>query len=67
MEGFFGPKEKLINNTTIPQYQIEAIDRCILPDILTFYESEKGQREFAAWQAQQTSDIVREAPTIKTK
>lgn len=62
-----GRKKKLINNTTIPQHQIEAIARCILPDILAFYESEEGQREFAEWQAQQTSDIVREAPTIKTK
>ena len=32
---------------------IEAIARCILPDILAFYESEEGQREFAEWQAQQ--------------
>lgn len=39
-------RKKLINNTTIPQHQIEAIARCILPDILAFYESEEGQREF---------------------
>lgn len=62
-----GRRKKLINNTTIPQHQIEAIARCILPDILAFYESEEGQREFAAWQAQQMSDIVRETPTVKTK
>lgn len=47
-----GRKKKLINNTTIPQHQIEAIARCILPDILAFYESEEGQREFAKWQKQ---------------
>lgn len=46
-------RKKLINNTAVPQYQIEAIARCILPDILAFYESEEGQREFAEWQAQQ--------------
>jgi hypothetical protein len=45
-------RKKLINNTTIPQHQIEAIARCILPDILAFYESEEGQREFAEWQKQ---------------
>ena len=45
-------RKKLINNTTIPQHQIEAIARCILPDILAFYESEEGQREFAEWQEQ---------------
>ena len=42
-------RKKLINHTDIPQYQIEAIARCIMPDILAFYESEEGQREFAAW------------------
>ena len=31
----------------MPQHQIEAIARCILPDILAFDESEEGQREFA--------------------
>ena len=32
-----GKWKKLINNTDIPQYQIEAIARCILLDILAFY------------------------------
>ena len=45
-------RKKLINNTAIPQHQIEAIARCILPDILTFYESEEGQMEFANWKKQ---------------
>ena len=44
-------KKKLINNTSIPQREIEIIARCIFPDILAFYESEEGQREFAEWQA----------------
>lgn len=48
-----GRRKKLINNTEIPQYKIEAIARCIMPDILAFYESEEGQREFAEWKAQQ--------------
>ena len=47
-------KKKLINNTSIPQREIEIIARCIFPDILAFYESEEGQREFAEWKAQQT-------------
>ncbi len=42
-------RKKLINRTDIPQYQIEAIARYIMPDILAFYESEEGQREFAEW------------------
>ncbi len=48
-----GRRKKLINNSTIPQREIEIIARCIFPDILAFYESEEGQREFAEWKAQQ--------------
>jgi len=48
-----GRRKKLINNTTIPQHQIEAIARYILPDIFAFYKSAEGQKEFAEWQAQQ--------------
>ena len=46
-------KKKPTNNTGIPQHQIEAIARCILPDILAFYESIEGQREFAGWKKRQ--------------
>ena len=42
-------RKKLINHTGTPQYKIEAIARCLMPDILAFYESEEGQREFAEW------------------
>ena len=51
-----GKRKKLINNTDIPQYQIEAIARCILPDILAFYESEEGQREFAEWKKRREAE-----------
>ena len=47
-----GRKKKLINNSGIPQHEIEHIARCILPDILAYYESEEGQREFRECQAQ---------------
>ena len=48
-----GRKKKLINNSDIPQYAIEIIARCLLPDIIAFFESEEGQREFAEWKRQQ--------------
>ena len=51
-EEHLGKRKKIINNTNIPQHQIEAIARCILPDILAFYESEEGQREFFEWKKQ---------------
>ena len=49
-------RKKLVNRTDIPQYQIEAIARCLMPDILAFYESEEGQREFAKWKAQREAE-----------
>lgn len=55
-------RKKLINRTDIPQYQIEAIARCIMPDILAFYESEAGQREFAEWKERREGS-KREAET----
>ena len=55
-------RKKLINRTDIPQYQIEAIARCIMPDILAFYESEEGQREFAEWKERREVE-KREAET----
>ena len=46
-------KKKPINHSDLPDHEIEAIARCILPDILTLFESEEGQKEFAAWKARQ--------------
>lgn len=60
-------RKKLINNTTIPQHQIEAIARCLLPDILAFYESEEGQRKFAEWQAQQMKGEMQRGQMEKTE
>ncbi|BDF70357.1 hypothetical protein CE91St41_24160 [Oscillospiraceae bacterium] len=49
-------RKKLIYNTDIPQHQIVAIARCLLPDILALYESEEGQREFAEWKKQREAE-----------
>ncbi len=54
-----GRRKKLINNTNIPQYKIEAIARCIMPDILALFESEEGQKEFAQWKRQQEEETIR--------
>ena len=53
-------RKKLINNTDIPQHEIEAIARCIWPDILAFYESEEGQREFEEWKARRQGEREQE-------
>ena len=51
-----GRKKKLINNSGIPQHEIEHIARCILPDILDYYETEEGQREFREWLARREAE-----------
>ena len=57
-----GRKKKLMEHSGIPQHEIEHIARCILPDILAYYESEEGQREFREWlalrEAEQTEGKV---------
>jgi len=37
----------------IPDDALEALARCLLPTIRSYFESEEGQREFAEWQARQ--------------
>ena len=49
-------KKKLINNSDLPDHEIEAIARCIYPDILEFFESEEGQKEFAEWKARKAQE-----------
>lgn len=53
-------RKKLINNTDIPQHEIEAIARCIWPDILAFYKSEEGQREFEEGKARRQGERKKE-------
>ena len=36
----------------IPQHEIEALARCLLPEIQKFFESPEGKKEFEEWKAQ---------------
>ena len=40
----------------LPDHLRMEIARCILPDIVAYFESERGQREFAEWKAQQEAE-----------
>ena len=42
--------------TGIPQHEIEALARVLLPTMQAFFQSEEGQKELAEWQAQQATD-----------
>ena len=37
------------NVIQIPQHEIDALARCLLPELIAFYGSEDGQREFEQW------------------
>ena len=39
----------------IPEHIRKEIARCLLPDIVAYFESEQGQREFAEWKRVQSS------------
>ena len=45
--------KKPVNHSPYPDHVIETIARCLWPNIQAFYESEEGQKEFAAWKAEQ--------------
>ena len=40
------------NTTGIPDYEINALARAILPAIQALFETEEGQREFEEWKDQ---------------
>ena len=56
-------KRKPVNNSGIPQHIIESIARCILPDIIAYYETEEGQRQFQEWKAMQEAEQTEEERT----
>lgn len=37
----------------LPRHGLEALARCLLPDILAFFESDEGRREFEEWKKRQ--------------
>lgn len=40
------------NTTGIPDFEIDSLARALLPAIQAYFETEEGQREFVAWQAE---------------
>ena len=53
-------KQKFKNTTWLPDHEIEAIARCLLPDIIAFFETEDGVREFEEWKKQQEENKITE-------
>jgi len=40
----------------IPQHEIEALVRVLLPDIQAFFASEEGMKEYLEWEASQAKE-----------
>ncbi|MCL2077496.1 MAG: hypothetical protein FWH08_03715 [Oscillospiraceae bacterium] len=38
---------------TIPDEAIHRLARCLLPEVVKYFECEQGKREFAEWKAKQ--------------
>jgi len=41
------------NSTSITEHEIESLARCLLPEILKFFESEESKKEFEEWKQRQ--------------
>ena len=46
-------KKKVVNTSIYPDEVIDRLARCFYPAILECFNSEEGQRAFAAWQKEQ--------------
>lgn len=45
------------NNRGIPQYEIDSLARAFIPEIMNFFNSKEGMREFEEWKAQRTTQL----------
>ena len=50
-----GRKHKFVNKTHYPDWAIERFTRCIFDDVLAFFATEEGQREYEQWEAEQAA------------
>lgn len=53
-------RKKPINNSDLPDHEIEAIARCLFPDILASFQDEKVLQEFEKWRADRQAEKKRE-------
>ena len=59
-------KEKSTNTSPYPDEVIDRLARAFYPVILACWNSEEGQREFAAWQAEQAHHANNEKQKVPT-
>ena len=59
-------KKKSTNTSPYPDEVIDRLARAFYPAILACWNSEEGQREFAAWQAEQAYHANNEKQEVPT-
>ena len=59
-------KKKSTNISPYPDEVIDRLARAFYPAILACWNSEEGQREFAAWQAEQAHHATNEKQEVPT-
>ena len=57
-------KKKSTNTSPYPDEVIDRLARAFYPAILACWNSEEGQREFAAWQAEQAHHVNNEKQEV---
>ena len=57
-------KKKSTNTSPYPDEAIDRLARAFYPAILACWNSEEGQREFAAWQAEQAHIATKEKQEV---
>ena len=57
-------KKKSTNTSPYPDEAIDRLARAFYPAILACWNSEEGQREFAAWQAEQAHIATKEKQSV---
>lgn len=46
------------HKSKIPKHELEKLANCFLPDILAFFETKEGKREFEEWKQQSENEDV---------
>ena len=49
-------KPNVKKSNAIPDDALEALARCLLPAIRSYFDSDEGQREFAEWKSRQGTE-----------
>lgn len=52
--------QKSSSGMDIPDYQFEALARCLLPKIQKYYESEEGKKDLAEYRVEKAKQVQTE-------